>query len=341
MLPHWYAYNKTEAAPEPILINAHNGEIKHPIEAGQSVFSHQSNVIMNKQNNLDSSSSSQTSHLISIFSGAGIGVMVGLLMGLAAPQGDDAKSIVAIFIGAVGVGLAALLGLNDRHFSAAKGLRIGSFGIAVAAFALIGIYVRTNAPLSPSLLDRATELKTIFPNMTDSQLVELLSVKKQIKDKKTGEVTQTIVSLDKATDAMFASDAVKKSACSDLEGSNDANIEIKFLLRRFRRVDGAQELGWKSLADDVEDMKDARAILLIARDAACGLATWEKPVKPSKNLCLKVKQSAVDYAQIKADSKNLNELTKIVESRVTQTQPEMALQQILPVLCSATVSNSE
>ena len=64
-------------------------------------------------------------------------------------------------------------------------------------------------------------------------------------------------------------------------------------------------------------------------------------MKPSKNLCLKVKQSAVDYAQIKADSKNLNELTKIVVSRVTQTQPEMALQQILPVLCSATVSNSE
>lgn len=343
MLPHWYACIKSEKGSAHLLINGHSGDIQLSQEAGQSVFSHQSNAIMNKQKQADSIPTSQSSNLVSIFSGGGIGIMIGLLMGLAAPQGDDAKSIVAIFIGAVGVGLAALLGLNDRHFSMAKGLRIGSFGISVAIFALVGIYIRTNAPLSPSIVERATELKTVFPNMSDAQLMELLSVKKQVYDKETGEVIQTNISLEKATDALFASDEVKSSACSDLEGSNDANVEMKYLLKRFQRVDGAEELGWKSLASEIElhfDSGEARAILLLTRDAACGLPPWINPVKPSKSLCTKLQQGNVDYTSLKVTNPNLNSVIEKVASVVPQTKQETALKRILPVLCTATISKN-
>ena len=91
------------------------------------------------------------SNTISIFSGAGIGLMVGLLLGL------SANATVGIFIGAVGTGLAALLGLNDRHFSTAKGLRIGAFGVAAAVGAPGGIFIRDHGLVSPSLADIKAE----------------------------------------------------------------------------------------------------------------------------------------------------------------------------------------
>jgi hypothetical protein len=46
--------------------------------------------------------------------------MVGLLLGLAMSPTTTA------FVGAIGTLLAVLLGLNDRHFSNSKSLRIGS-----------------------------------------------------------------------------------------------------------------------------------------------------------------------------------------------------------------------
>ena len=47
--------------------------------------------------------------------------------------------------------LAILLGLNDKHFSDAKAVRIGSFGFACVLGALIGIFIRTNSLLAPDL----------------------------------------------------------------------------------------------------------------------------------------------------------------------------------------------
>ena len=106
----------------------------------------------------------------SVFAGIGIGLMVGLLLGLANPPLGEGKPIVAIFIGAVGAVLAALLGLNDRHFSTAKALRIGAFGIAVVVAAPTGIFVRDHqllapnlpsSPSSPSLAERKQEYMSL------------------------------------------------------------------------------------------------------------------------------------------------------------------------------------
>lgn len=120
------------------------------------------------------SSAEKISAWASVFSGFGIGLMVGLVLSLVAPQSEVSNLIVAIFIGGAGVGLTALIGLNDRHFSLAKGMRIGSFGLAVALSSTLGIYVRDNHLISPSIVERAAELKEEFKDITDQQLIELL-----------------------------------------------------------------------------------------------------------------------------------------------------------------------
>ena len=82
---------------------------------------------------------------VSLFSGSGIGLLVGVLMGLAV------SPTVGIIIGALASSLALILGLNDAHFSEAKALRIGSFGFVCVAGALLGIYVRSHNLLAPDL----------------------------------------------------------------------------------------------------------------------------------------------------------------------------------------------
>lgn len=166
-LPVW-ALHQQSGDPNPTIVNAISGEIsctnsgiKPHLPTGALL------TMKNERNTQQSDEKPNTS--VSVFAGAGIGIMVGLLLGLAAPQSGDAKSVVAIFIGAVGVGLAALLGLNDRHFSVAKGLRIGSFGIAVSLCALVGIFIRDNGLLTPSLQDRVDIVRDVFPSIKDDR----------------------------------------------------------------------------------------------------------------------------------------------------------------------------
>ena len=53
---------------------------------------------------------------VSVFSGASVGLMVGVLLAL------SVSPVVGIFISALATGLAVLLGLNDQHFSNARAL---------------------------------------------------------------------------------------------------------------------------------------------------------------------------------------------------------------------------
>ena len=85
------------------------------------------------------------SYSLAFYSGAGIGLLIGLLMGLAL------SPTVGVIIGALAASLAVLLGLNDRHFSNAKAVRIGSFGFACVLGAILGIFVRVNSFLAPDL----------------------------------------------------------------------------------------------------------------------------------------------------------------------------------------------
>lgn len=85
------------------------------------------------------------SSAIAIFSGIGIGLLIGLLMGLAV------SPVVGVIIGALSSSLALILGLNDKHVTEHKSLRIGAFGICCVLGTLFGIYARTHNLFAPSL----------------------------------------------------------------------------------------------------------------------------------------------------------------------------------------------
>ena len=94
-------------------------------------------------------------NMISFYSGAGIGLLIGILMGLAV------SPTVGVIIGALSSALAVLLGLNDKHFSPAKAIRIGSFGFACVLGALLGIFIRVNKLLAPDITAQFEAYKKI------------------------------------------------------------------------------------------------------------------------------------------------------------------------------------
>ena len=354
-LPHWCVLleNKQEqqaSAPSSIIINGQTGAVRFSPSVDKPSLFLQSNLqrttTMNPKSSLNRAETLKQSLWISVFSGAGIGIMVGLLMGLAAPQDEGAKSIVAIFIGAVGVGLAALLGLNDKHFSAAKGLRIGSFGLAVALAAMSGIYVRDNHILSPSVSEKATELKSVFEGISNEALIELL--------RETKNVTQedgTLVTINKAigsSSALFSS-GVNRNTCQNLNDPNLREFSPERLLKRFRQEDENAKLGWKNLADSVEKkMPDSpenqKAMLLLARDAACLGIFGSYDVKPNSPECAVI-NNASDSTALQNAFKTEAKLIPIYTLAQTElTGPkyvETALDILKPVLCSQSTQLQE
>lgn len=330
-----------------VIINGQTGAIRFSTSPDKPALINQRHTAMNQKNSLNGASGSKTSHWISVFSGIGIGVMVGLLMGLAAPQTDGAKSVVAIFIGAVGVGLAALLGLNDRHFSAAKGLRIGSFGLAVAISALSGIYVRDNNLLSPSVTDRADELRTVFAGLDDQQLIKLLSSTTS-KTEADGSVVMRTAALT-AQSVLFNASGVDRSVCEKLNNPAYGNFPAARLLQTFRDLDDENTLGWSNLADAVaqempDSADDQKAMLLLARDAACGYVPQAQAIRPESSECTGLNK-ALDVAAIRAifaDSTALRPILSVVDSTFESNKNRtIALSVLKPVLCSASTAMTQ
>ncbi|MBI3790463.1 MAG: CHAT domain-containing protein [Gemmatimonadetes bacterium] len=199
---------------------------------------------------------------ISVFSGVGIGLMVGALLGL------SISPVVGIFIGALGTALAALLGLNDPHFSTAKGLRIGSFGFATLVGAALGIVVRTHDLFAPSLeARRDTYMKAGF---TQAQALALVA--RQLEGTVTttdsaGRAVTRTAALESAHSNLFASE-VEVGQCSLLRSRYDDDNGATIIADNFR----TQGKGWGAVADLVmRDVPapDQKATLFLARDLAC------------------------------------------------------------------------
>lgn len=92
----------------------------------------------------------------SIYSGAGIGLLLGLIMGISIEP--VVKTVIVVLTGMLG----ALLGLenkidkkepNDVNTTGTN-LKLGSFGFAVVAGILFGISVRTYEFFSPTIVER-------------------------------------------------------------------------------------------------------------------------------------------------------------------------------------------
>ncbi len=94
--------------------------------------------------------------------GAGIGMLLGLIMGL------SATPIVSTVLGAIAAGLLGLLGVGGRSSSQGSddsrlhhgALRILGFGFACSVFVVVGILLRTHDALAPSLKVQEQELRS-------------------------------------------------------------------------------------------------------------------------------------------------------------------------------------
>lgn len=341
-LPHWCAVITHQQNSSSVIINGQSGAIRFSQSPDKPALSDQRHLSMNQKRAANSSLSEKPSHWISIFSGAGIGIMVGLLMGLAAPQGADAKSVVSIFIGAVGVGLAALLGLNDRHFSAAKGLRIGSFGLAVAVSALSGIYVRDNNMLSPGIEERAKTLRAALHGVDNQQIIDLL-VGTTTTIKSDGSTVQARAALD-ARSALFNASGVDRSVCDKLNEPEwrSSDWTLQEVKEQYRLFDNAKN-SWGKFIDVLDEklpasQADQKAMLFIARDAACGNGEQIQAFKPSSPECKAILENANDPEAIKqlfTASETLMPVLNSIRENVSADNNDIALQLLVPILCSS------
>lgn len=219
-----------------------------------------------------------TSLAASVFAGVGIGLMVGLMLGLAAPAGDG-KSTVAIFVGAVGAALAVLLGLNDRHFSVAKALRIGSFGLAVVIAAPIGIFVRSHdvlAPTAPSLAEKKTELEAL--GYKEPRVFELLKA----SIGQPGEISETAATLKSSRSGLHSTET-SDEICDRLrweKPDSDSSDVIETWWAWFddgSEGESDEEKKWTPLLAAVEKSMShpsQKNLLFIARDTDCGFSEF-------------------------------------------------------------------
>ncbi len=105
-----------------------------------------------------------------ILNGLGVGLLLGMLLGLAV------SPVVSGVIGTLSSILVVLLGLNDKHITTLKSLRIGAFGVFAVAGVLFGMYIRTHDALSP----KTTELKEEYvkAGFSDDQALYYVALKK-------------------------------------------------------------------------------------------------------------------------------------------------------------------
>ena len=353
-LPHWIVSATHNGEKVSLLINGQTGAMRIPRAMGKSASQNEVSNFMNRNTLTANGDSQRATLLTSIFSGIGIGIMVGLLMGLAAPQAAGAKSIVSIFIGAVGVALAAMLGLNDRHFSVAKGLRIGSFGLAVTFAALAGIYVRDHGLLSPNAEDRIAMISRIIPDLSDNEKLTILAANYDrsepvsVMHQKAGPVPTIINKVTTYRDptaiaqgasggSYLFSQEVNLDGCTELQNPYEQEISAADIIGNFKQVGG---LGWAAYADNVEFTiaeADRKPALFAGRDAVCGFEEFSSPVILSSKEC-EILGGATGQSKLAvfADAfhaTNLDNVYKRVSDTISVNQQAASLQGLIGFLC--------
>jgi len=244
---------------------------------------------MVEENNVLSRPMPKSSIAASVFGAIGIGLMVGAILGLAY------SPVVGAFIGAVGTALAALLGLNDQHFSTAKGLRIGAFGFAVLIAAPTGIYVRDHALLAPeqqppkSLADKKAEYMALgFTEQEVKEMLALLIVRRERTPAR--EADQSDEAKTKRAPGGLHATEMEISTCSELDNDEYDELDPETVINNFWNwiePDKPALKKWQPLLEGIRDLplESQKRVLFVARDAGCGLAEFDKPLLPSPEQC--------------------------------------------------------
>ena len=229
--------------------------------------------------------------IVAVYSGSGIGFLIGVLMGLAV------SPTVGVIIGSISSILAVLLGLNDKHFSDVKAVRIGSFGFSCVLGAFLGMYVRTHNLFSPSL----DELKKDYMKLgyKESQALDFIAFTKfgilDEKWKMAGGVTKAgdedqegnkvasnnnLAQLQHAS-VLFAAE-VNLNACENLRAV-DESLASKEIVINFEIEGGF----WKTLAKELGkelNTEQQSQVLLTTKKVLCANKTEKVDDKNCKNL---------------------------------------------------------
>jgi hypothetical protein len=214
--------------------------------------------------------------------------------------------VVGIFVGALGTGLGALLGLSDTHFSTAKGLRIGAMGIALLVGTGGGLYIRTHNLLSPSLREQRDEYIALGYSQADAlRLLEgrivgattpaavVGAATADTPAQRPTRVASTAASGFAGVGSNLFSSPAATSDCEELRipKEREGQVTAHQLIENFRAYPG-----WRDLADAVPPQApdaDKKALLMIALHAACGA----DPLRPATPLRPTVAQcEAGDFA---------------------------------------------
>jgi hypothetical protein len=95
-----------------------------------------------------------------LFAGAGLGLLVGFLVGL------SSSPVVAVVVGALSAAIVTLLGFvrpakeGEPASSDGSVVRLGSFGLVCTLAILAGLYIRTHNFLSPTITQQVAEVKS-------------------------------------------------------------------------------------------------------------------------------------------------------------------------------------
>jgi hypothetical protein len=109
--------------------------------------------------------------LVEFLAGGAVGSIVGLIAGL------SVSPVTSTILGSLSTGLLVLLGFkaSKDDSDSNNSLRVFGFGLVCSICLLIGIYIRTNGVLSPSLKTQDNTLANVFPDPILRQQILLLA----------------------------------------------------------------------------------------------------------------------------------------------------------------------
>ena len=233
-----------------------------------------------------------TSIKLALYGGAGIGLLFGIVMGSSiAPIAAKTLAVLATL-------LAAMLGLNDKYFNDAKSVRIGSFGFACVLGIIIGMFVRANNILSPSMMDLKQQYLAVGfseeealhfivikefggtvsgsdSSVNTPQLIQQLEGEaKQNNQSSTAPIqfAQSIATAQHAS-VLFSS-PVELNGCDELEYT-DNSLPLDEVVNNFELTGGV----WEDLVDHVPEqtsLQDKKGLLLTTKHAVCQVEQVEE-----------------------------------------------------------------
>jgi hypothetical protein len=335
LLPHWCATVQRAGTRIDLLVNGSTGAVRRLHLSGTIEAPHEGTLPVTERTYEPSASLRGPSRAVSVFAGVGIGLMVGMMLGLAAPAGDG-RSTVGYFIAAVGAGLAALLGVNDAHFSDAKGLRIGAFGLALIVAAPLAIFIRDHQLLSPrsaappSLAERKAEYLAL--GFQEAEALEFL--KQSITVDNGARRAVVVAAAGAMPSALMSGSVLESTRCDALTGPPDqeAAMSLQDVIGNFTLKGG---VGWTQLAQQAEKQLtggDQKQLLLMARDAVCG-----QQQKPTAQQCSKLQAvsagAEVDLQRGFADA-GLESLFNRVQSSISASARVPSLRLLAGAICN-------